>query len=129
MKFHTIISICVGILVTLPAAGRAEEDRPFTKGGAFDKPRLYSSDSGATTVGGYTEVHFRYEEQEGVVEERTFVPKRFSLFVHSIVSERLRMAAELEFEEGTEEILLELAIQDYELHPSLTFRGGMILSP
>ena len=86
----------------------AEDERPFTPGGAFDKPHLFTAASGRATVGGYTEVHFRYEEEEGVVEERTFVPKRFNLFLHSVVSERLRMAAELEFEEGTEEILDEL---------------------
>jgi hypothetical protein len=39
------------------------------------------------------------------------------------------MAAELEFEEGTEEILLELAILDFELHSALTFRAGMLLTP
>ena len=116
-------------LATLCQHTSAEDERPFTPRGAFDKPHLFSAASGRAKVGGYTEVHFRYEEGEGVVEERTFVPKRFNLFLHSVVSERLRMAAELEFEEGTEEILLELAILDYELHPALTFHAGMILTP
>jgi hypothetical protein len=117
------------VLAALPSSATAEEKRPFTRGGAFDKPHLVSAGSGRAAVGGYAEVHFRYEEEDGIVEERTFVPKRFNLFFHSVVSERLRMAAELEFEEGTEEILLELAILDYEIHPALTFRGGMILTP
>jgi hypothetical protein len=123
--------LAVAGLVALMCANpcQADDDRPFVPGGAFDKPHLLRSGSGQTSVGGYAEVHFRYEEEEGVVEERTFVPKRFNLFFHSVVSERLRMAAELEFEEGTEEILLELAILDFEIHTALSFRGGMILTP
>ena len=39
------------------------------------------------------------------------------------------MASELEFEEGGEEIKIELALIDFEIHPFLTFRGGIILSP
>ena len=116
-------------LAALSQYARADEERPFTRGGAFDKPHLFSTGSGKATLGGYSEVHFRYEEEDGIVEERTFVPKRFNLFIHSVMSDRFRMAAELEFEEGTEEILLELAILDFELHPALTFRAGMILTP
>jgi hypothetical protein len=103
--------------------------RPFVKGGFYDKPHLFKLASGKANLGGYAEAHYRYERESGVVEERTFVAKRFNLFFHSFVSERFSMAAELEFEEGTEEILLELAILDFELHPALTFRGGMLLSP
>jgi hypothetical protein len=103
--------------------------RPFVKGGFYDKPHLFKLASGKVNVGGYAEAHFRFEKEDGIVEERTFVPKRFNLFFHSFVSERFSMAAELEFEEGTEEILLELAILDFELHPAVTFRGGMLLSP
>lgn len=113
----------------LLGAAAAEEDRPFVEGGAYDKPHLLQAGSGRVSVGGYTEAHFRYEEEEGVIEERTFVPKRFNLFFHAVVSSRFRMAAELEFEEGTEEILLELAILDFEIHPALSMRTGMILTP
>ncbi|HDY88109.1 MAG TPA: hypothetical protein ENH82_08365 [bacterium] len=105
------------------------EERPFVEGGAYDKPYLYKLASGRAAVGGYAETHFRYERENGVTEEITFLPKRFNLFMHAVISERFRMASELEFEEGTEEIKLELAILDFEIHPALTFRGGMILSP
>ncbi len=121
--------IYVIVFLMMTSVARAEEDRPFVKGGAYDKPHLFRTGSGRVSVGGYTEAHFRYEEEEGVIEERTFVPKRFNVFFHAVVSSRFRMAAELEFEEGTEEILLELAVLDFELHPSLSFRGGMILTP
>lgn len=107
----------------------AEQPEPFIKGGPYDKPHLFESDRGKVAVGGYAEAHARYEEEEGVVEERTFVPKRFNVFFHAVVSERIRLAAELEFEDGTEEILLELAAIDFELHPSLSLRTGMLLTP
>ena len=119
--------ICLGSRVE--AQAEDEESPPFVKGGFYDKPHLLKLGSGKANLGGYAEAHFRFEKDNGIVEERTFVPKRFNLFFHSFVSERFRMAAELEFEEGTEEILLELAILDFELHPAFTFRAGMLLSP
>lgn len=103
--------------------------RPFVKGGVYDKPYLFKLASGRTLLGGYAEMHFRYEREEGITEELTMLPKRFNLFFFSNVSERFRIASELEFEEGTEEILLELAILDFQLHSALTFRGGMLLTP
>ena len=120
--------VCTGARVSAQSEGE-EAPPPFVKGGFYDKPHLFKLASGKANLGGYAEAHFRYEKENGVLEERTFVPKRFNLFFHSFVSERFRMASELEFEEGTEEILLELAILDFELHPALTFRAGMLLSP
>jgi hypothetical protein len=127
-----LLMILAGIVLFGGTAG-AESDSdthpPLVRGGAYDKPNFASLGRGGTTVGGYAEAHFRYEEEEGILKERTFVPKRFNLFFHSAVSDRFRMAAELEFEEGTEEILLELAILDFEIHSALSFRAGMILTP
>ncbi|MCH7496186.1 MAG: hypothetical protein IH825_08890, partial [Candidatus Marinimicrobia bacterium] len=40
-----------------------------------------------------------------------------------------RFISELEFEDGGEEVKIELAIVDFELHEALTFRGGILLSP
>ncbi|MFT5859139.1 MAG: hypothetical protein ACI865_001236, partial [Flavobacteriaceae bacterium] len=37
------------------------------------------------------------------------------------------MLAELEFEHGTEEIALETALLDFELHSAFNFRAGIIL--
>lgn len=120
--------LCVGSSVKAQD-NDGESGKPFVKGGFYDKPHLFKLASGKVNVGGYAEAHFRFEKADGIIEERTFVPKRFNLFFHSFVSERFSMAAELEFEEGTEEILLELAILDFELHPAATFRAGMLLSP
>ena len=111
------------------ASSQGAESAHSSGEGAWDKPYLARLASGRAAVGGYAEAHFRFEREEGITEELTFVPKRFNLFFHAAVSDRFRMASELEFEEGTEEILLELAILDFEVHPALTFRAGMLLTP
>ncbi|MBI2502379.1 MAG: hypothetical protein HYW07_03995 [Candidatus Latescibacteria bacterium] len=118
--------LSVGI-VLLALAAQAQQ-RPFVKGGIGDKPFIKRA-GGRTSIGGYAEVHFRYEREDGVTEELSFVPQRFNLFTYTPVSERVRVASELEFEEGGEEIKVEIAALDFELHPALTFRGGIILSP
>ncbi|HCR19580.1 MAG TPA: hypothetical protein DIU35_19040 [Candidatus Latescibacteria bacterium] len=124
---------CLILTLMLPGIVRADEEseaqRPFVSGGAYDKPHLLKLASGRAALGGYAEAHFRFEKEDGIIEEKTFVPMRFNLFFHSAVSDRFRMAAELEFEEGTEEILLEMAVLDFEIHPSLMFRAGMLLTP
>ena len=102
--------------------------RPFIRGGVYDKPfvaRLF----GKTALGGYMEAVWKLERQQGVTEKLTFEARRFNIFLHSALNERTRIFAELEFEHGTEEIAMEFAALDFELHPSLIFRGGIILSP
>ncbi|MBM3276541.1 MAG: hypothetical protein FJY95_00450 [Candidatus Handelsmanbacteria bacterium] len=120
--------IIAGLFPLLGAGVQAQEqERPFVKGGMGDKP--FITRAGRTSIGGYAEVHFRYEREDGVAEELSFVPERFNLFTYTPVSERVRVASELEFEEGGEEIKIEIAAIDFEIHPALTFRGGILLSP
>ena len=101
---------------------------PFVRGGVYDKPfvgRLF----GQTSLGGYMEAVWKLERESGLTEELTFEARRFNIFLHSVISERARIFAELEFEHGTEEIALEFASLDFEIHHLLIFRGGIILSP
>ena len=107
---------------------QAAPDRPFVRGGIYDKPsqtRLL----GRTVIGGYAEAHARYERVDGLRDEAGFQAKRFNLFASATVNDFVRIGAELEFEDGAEEILLEYAAIDFRIHPALTLRGGMILSP
>ena len=107
---------------------RADTTRPFVRGGIYDKPyqtRLL----GRTAIGGYAEAHARYERVDGVTDDAGFEIKRLNLFASTRVSDFVRMAAELEFEEGGEEIKLEYAAIDVRIHPAFVLRGGMILSP
>jgi hypothetical protein len=103
-------------------------ERPFVRGGVYDKPyqtRLL----GRTAIGGYAEAHARYERVDGLRDEAGFEAKRFNLFANTRVSDFVRIGAEIEFEDGAQEIALEFAAIDFRIHPSLTLRGGMILSP
>ena len=102
--------------------------RPFVRGGVYDKPyqtRLL----GRTAIGGYAEAQARWQQVQGLKEEAGFVAKRFNLFTSTRVSDFVRIGAELEVEEGGEDISLEYAAIDILVHPALTIRGGMILSP
>jgi hypothetical protein len=101
---------------------------PFVRGGVYDKPhqtRLL----GRTAIGGYAEAHARYQRVDGLKDETGFEAKRFNLFANTRVSDFVRIAAELEFEDCAQEILLEYAAIDVRIHPALTLRGGMLLSP
>jgi hypothetical protein len=98
------------------------------RGGVYDKPfqtRLF----GRTAIGGYAEAHARWQEIEGLKDDAGFEAKRFNLFTHTRVSDFVRIGAELEVEDGGEEIKLEYAAIDVLFSPALALRGGMILSP
>jgi hypothetical protein len=130
MRFVLVASLLI-VSVTGVSAQEVRQDttrRPFVEGGIFDKPYLGRL-LGRTAVGGYAEAHARWERADGVTEEAGFIAKRFNLFTATQVSDFVRIGAELEFEEGAEEIKLEFAAIDVAIHPALTLRGGMILSP
>ncbi len=121
--------------VALPARALRAQDttaaappRPFVEGGQFDRPyltRLF----GRTAIGGYAEAHARVDRVDGATEEAGFNLKRWNLFTATQVSDFVRIGAELEFEDGGQEIVLEYAAIDVGIHPSLTVRAGMLLAP
>lgn len=104
------------------------EARPFVEGGVYDKPYLGRL-MGRTAIGGYAEAHARWERVDGVTDEAGFVAKRWNIFTATQVSDIVRIGAELEFEDGGQEIRLEYAAIDVGIHPSLTLRAGMLLTP
>ena len=110
------------------SAETSRRGKPLVRGGYADKPFITRL-GGRTVIGGYAEAEFRYEREAGITEEVTFVPRRFNLFTHSVVSDRVTIGAEIEFEEMGEEIKLESATIDFLAHEALSFRGGVILSP
>ena len=100
----------------------------MVRGDMYDKPYLAQL-AGRTAVGGYVDLQARYSRVDGVKEEFTFLAQRFNLFFASQVSDFIRFAAELEFEDGAEEINLEFAAVDFMISRALAFRAGMILTP
>jgi hypothetical protein len=126
-----VFRFAIGLAIsaaTVEAQTQADTVRPFVAGGIYDKPfqgRLL----GRTAIGGYAEAHARYERVDGLRERAGFDAKRFNLFSATNVSDFVRVGAELEFEEGGEEIKVEYAAIDLRLSPALSLRGGMLLSP
>ncbi len=102
--------------------------RPFVEGGVYDKPYLAHL-LGRTAVGGYAEAHARWEQVDGVTDQAGLILKRWNIFTATQVGDFVRIGAELEFEDGGEEIRIEYAAIDVGVHPSLTLRAGAILSP
>jgi hypothetical protein len=133
-KVPASLLVCSWLAFAAPAAAQQRPDtladttRPFVRGGIYDKPhqsRLF----GRTAIGGYAEAHARWQEVEGLQDEAGFEAKRFNLFTSTRVSDFVRIGAELEVEDGGQEIKLEYAAIDLLFSPSFALRGGMLLSP
>ncbi len=117
----------------LPFLTRAQTDTlPLTnKDALYDRPFVYAAQGGAfsASIGGYLEANTNYFSEDGVREGLSLEMRRFNIFLFATLRERIRFISELEFEHGTEEIALETAVLDFELHPGLVLRGGVVLVP
>lgn len=125
------ILLCTAMTAVFAPATLAQVDtaeaRPFVEGGVFDKPYLVRL-AGRAAFGGYVDVHGRHEREDGVGES-AFDLKRLNLFTAAQVSDFVRFAAEIEFEEAGEEVKIEFAAIDLGIHQALSLRGGMLLVP
>jgi hypothetical protein len=81
------------------------------------------------SIGGYVEAHYQYLGSNGISEGHSFAIPRMTLFVASSISRKIRFLSELEFEDGAKEISIEFAAVDFNLHPLLNFRGGVVMNP
>ncbi len=102
-----------------------------------------------TTVGGYMDLQYRTAKNSSIDNGTTingsrvgtsssFDQQRFVPFFYSDVTDRLKVAAEVEIEHGIRsksndgsglEVSLEFATIDYLIHEKLNFRTGIILLP
>lgn len=80
-------------------------------------------------VGGYMEVNTNYSGTDGVSDGFTFEMRRLSLFLSGTITKKIKFLTELEFENGTEEINVEYCAVDFQFHPLLTLRGGVMMNP
>lgn len=92
--------------------------RPFTAVGKLP-----------VAVGGYMEANWQYAGKDGVSEGHQFQFRRMTLFVASTIGKKIKFLSEIEFEPAEKEIAVEFAALDFELHPLLNLRGGMIVNP
>lgn len=81
------------------------------------------------SVGGYVEANYQYLGTNGISEGHSFSIPRMTLFVASSIHRKIRFLSELELEEGGKEISIEFAALDFNFHPMLNFRGGVIMNP
>ena len=127
-----LLTIAIFTPVLQAQDGKSDEvspqEEPLTKGGIYDKPFITGLGD-RLRIGGYVDAQFRHHRTLGIAEEQSFLLERVNLFTFSNISDRVRFISEFEFEDGGEEIKIELAIVDFELHEAVTFRGGILLSP
>jgi hypothetical protein len=95
---------------------------------AFNRPGL-SFNKMPVAIGGYLEFNTFYAQTDGVSDGFSFQMRRLTLFMSSAISKRIRFLTEIEFEDGTKEINIENATLDFEFHPLINLRGGIILNP
>jgi hypothetical protein len=105
-----------------------EGNRPFLKLG-----------KSPVSIGGYVESNWQYVSTSGITVGNQFQFRRFSLFVASSISKRVKFLSEIEYENDPTgdvgevtagpEFQIEYAALDIELHPLLNLRGGMIVNP
>jgi hypothetical protein len=81
------------------------------------------------SLGGYAEANWQKLGTDGVSEGHQFQMRRMTLFVASSIGQRIRFLSETEFEEGGREIAIEFAALDFEFHPLLNLRGGIVVNP
>jgi hypothetical protein len=80
-------------------------------------------------IGGYAEANLQHSITDGIGQGVSFQARRFTLFFSSTIAQKIKFLSELEFEDGTKEINIEFAACDFEFHPLLNFRGGIIMNP
>lgn len=80
-------------------------------------------------LGGYAEVNWQHLGTDGVSDGHQFQMRRFTLFVASTISKRIKLLSEIEFEPADKAVSIEFAAVDVEFHPLVNLRSGMIMNP
>lgn len=132
ISMKNIIILCC-LVALMSAQARAQEtDSSYTNLEAiFNRPFIYVAQRGASSasIGGYIEGNTNYFSTDGVSDGFSMELRRFNIFLFATVHERIKFISELEFEHGTEEIALETALLDFEIHPAFVLRMGILLPP
>lgn len=110
----------------------AEKGLAPSFGGVYTKPflRRYGRN---TYLGGYMDFEFRAPEDEDAAHG--FTQKRFIPFIYSDISDRVKLATEIEFEFGgvgggrSGEVILEFGTIDFLVTEWINWRGGYLLTP
>ena len=130
--FFTLLFVCLNTSAQTDSLFvRKQADTSLTKtnqDAIYDRPFIYLGKT-TTAVGGYLEGNTNYFVEDGASEGFSMELRRFNIFLYSTIAKRIKFLSELEFEHGTEEIALETALIDFEIHPAFNFRTGIIVVP
>ena len=109
-----------------------DKDLGSAFGGVYTKPFLRRFGRN-TYLGGYMDFEFRAPEDEDAAHG--FTQKRFIPFIYSDISDRVKLATEIEFEFGgvgggrSGEVILEFGTIDFLVTEWINWRGGYLLTP
>ena len=106
----------------------AATSRPFVPGGYDDKPHLTGL-FGRIAVGGYLEAAGVWTREDGVTDDLGAELTRFNLITSTSIRNRVEIFSEIEFEEGGEEITVEMAQLDVRFARAFSTRAGLLLMP
>ena len=134
MKTGALIILFFTALTTLAQQDTVRRIQPDTSSLMMNMDAVYNRPFlkvGKTpvAVGGYVEANSEYMGTDGVTDGLSFQMQRLTIFLSSTISRRIKFLAELEFEDGTKEINIEFASVDFEFHPLLNLRGGIVMNP
>lgn len=94
----------------------------------YNRPFLQIGNLPAS-IGGYIEANYQYLGEDGITDGHSFSIPRFTLFVASSIHRKIKFLSEIELEEGGRKISIEFAALDFNFHPMLNLRGGVIMNP
>lgn len=94
----------------------------------YNRPFLQIGNLPAS-IGGYLEADYQYMGEDGITDGHSFRVPRFTLFVASSIHRKIKFLSEIELEEGGRKISIEFAALDFNFHPLLNLRGGVVMNP
>ncbi len=80
-------------------------------------------------IGGYVESKLEYMQTAGISDGYSFKMQRTTIFISSSLHRKIKFLTEVEFEEGTKSINIEFASLDFQFHPLLNLRSGILMNP
>jgi hypothetical protein len=104
----------------------------------YNRPFLKMGKS-PVSIGGYMEANWQYVGTSGITVGNQFQFRRFSVFMASTISSRIKFLSEIEYDNDPSgdvmdaknggKFEIEYAALDIELHPLLNLRAGIIVNP
>jgi len=126
--FNILLAGTLCLLAVAESAAQDTKDTTSTPDDViYNRPFITNIGASNTSIGGYAEGNTNYFSTDGISDGFSMEMRRFNIFLYSAIGTNISFISELEFEEGTEEINLETALIDFEVHPSFILRGGIIL--